>query len=104
MTLEKLKQYYKGQRFICKHTSLNGVEVFELHIKYIIDEPWGRELGLFFKYRESWDGGDDFETVWIQETLDDLVEDCWNCEQGWEFLGWIPIEPLNELPDEYFRI
>ena len=105
MELDKLKEYFVGQRFICKHTTDAGkVEVFEMNITGIRHEPWGTEIELFFKYHESYDGGDDFETSWLPETLDEFIDDCWYCRGGWEFLGWIPVKVANQFPEEYFVI
>lgn len=101
MTLNELKQYFVGQRLIIKCYAFCGPEVFELHITGVDDD----RIHCYYRYLESVDHeGDSGNITYERWTLDDMVTDCWNGVDDWDILGWLPIKPINSLPEELFVI
>jgi hypothetical protein len=107
MKLDDLQNYYVDQRFIIQFSDDLGDEVFELTITGIDldDEAIYDDIHCDYRYLESpvYKG----KAGSIQYTrceLDSLISDCWYQWNDWGFLGWLPIKPLNKLPEELFVI
>jgi len=102
MTLEYLQNYFVGQRFTIKYDSVGGAtEVFELHIKHIGE----KYIDCYYRYLESNDNTKKTGNLKYERWLiDDMIKDAWNGKDSWVLIGFYPIKPLNDLPEELFRI
>ena len=100
MTLERLQDYFVGQKFTIKCEVFTGTEVFEIHVEDI-----GRYIKCFYRYVEPSAAHKLNGTVrWEKWALDDMLRDAYYGDNGFELLGWIPIKPINSLPEELFTI
>jgi hypothetical protein len=63
-------------------------------------------LHCYFRYLEGSDvvmklkGDIDYE----RHVLDGMLDDCWERVGDWQILGFLPIKPLNKLPEEIFAV
>lgn len=105
MTLEQLQDYYIGQRFIIACDSYIGHEVFELHVRGFKTKHDNEYVTCYYNYLENPNGAKKSGIIdYTRWNLDDMIRDCWNEKSSWRLLGWIPIKPLNDLPEELFTI
>jgi hypothetical protein len=105
MTLKEMQDYYVGQRFVMQYDDpASGVEVFELTITDI-DLEYDEDIQCKYRYLESPPAGcRSGEASYPRQELDDLIRNCWYQWDDWGFIGWLPIKPLNTLPEDLFVI